>query len=451
MPIPFIMPKVDMDQEKATIISWSKQDGDLVKQDETVLEVETEKVAMDIPAPATGTLAGIRYKAGDVVPIAEVIAYILKEGETLSDLPTEAAPVTPVAIPATPEPATVNPLTDTPIVAFSATPVAARIAKEHDLDLSLVPATGERIKREDVERFLESQKQVMAEKEPVFSGKVFATPAARRLAHETGIPLESLSGSGPQGRIQAVDVASAQTPIPVLSGERQAEIIPLVGMRQKIANRMQASFQEAPHIALTVEVDVTHLEATRQRMNALAAREQSGKISLTALLVKVTAWALERNPYINASLIDDQIHLWKDANIGVATALEDGLIVPVIQQSNQLSIRQIADTLTDLSTRARDNRLTLSDVQRGTFTISNLGMFGIRQFRAIINPPESAILAVSAVVRKPVVVDEQDSVAVRPIMSITISADHRVIDGVVAARFLADLVEGIEYPEALLY
>jgi pyruvate dehydrogenase E2 component (dihydrolipoamide acetyltransferase) len=451
MPIPFIMPKVDMDQEIATIISWSKQDGDPVKQDETVLEVETEKVAIDIQAPATGILAGIRYKAGDVVPIAEVIAYILKEGETLSDLPPEAAPVTPTAIPTSPEPATGIPITDTPIVAIFATPVAERIAKEHDLDLSLVPATGERMKREDVERFLESQNQVMAEKETVFSGKVFATPAARRLAHETGISLDSLSGSGPQGRIQAVDVTSAQSPIPVYSRERQAEIIPLVGMREKIANRMQASFQEAPHIALTVEVDVTHLEATRQRMNALAAREQSGKISLTAVLVKVTAWALERNPYINASLIDDQIHLWKDANIGVATAIEDGLIVPVIQQANQLSIRQIADTLTDLSTRARDNRLTLSDVQRGTFTISNLGMFGIRQFRAIINPPESAILAVSAVVRKPVVVDEQDSVAVRPIISITISADHRVIDGVVAARFLADLVDGIEYPETLLY
>ena len=450
MPIPFIMPKVDMDQEKATIISWLKQNGDPVKQDETVLEVETEKVAMDIPAPATGTLAGIRYKAGDVVPIAEVIAYILKEGETLNDLPIEAAPETPTAIPATPEPSTATP-SDTPSVSLSATPVAARIAKEHDLDLSLVPATGERIKREDVQRFLEIRKQVQARKEPFSSGKVIATPAARRLARETGIPLESLSGSGPQGRIQAVDVESAQTPQPILSGEREAEIIPLIGMRQKIANRMQASFQEAPHIALTVEVDVTHLEATRQRMNALAAREQSGKISLTALLVKVTAWALARNPYVNASLIDDQIYLWKDANIGVATALEDGLIVPVIQQANQLSIRQIADSLTDLSSRARDNRLTLSDVQRGTFTISNLGMFGIRQFRAIINPPDSAILAVSTVVRKPVVTDKQDSVAVRPIMSITISADHRVVDGVVAARFLTDLVDGIEYPETLLY
>lgn len=450
MPVPFIMPKVDMDQEKATIISWSKQDGDPVKLDETVLVVETEKVAIDVPAPATGILAGIRYKVGDVVPITQVIAYILKEGETFSDLPTEAAQVAPPTVPAVLEPAIVKPAENSAGV-FPATPVATRIAKEHGLDLSQVPATGERIKREDVERFIESQNQVGAEKETLLTGKVAATPAARRLARETGIPLASLFGSGPHGRIQAADVKSIQRPLPLTSGERQAEIIPLVGMRQKIANRMQASFQEAPHIALTVEVDVTRLETTRQHMNVLAAREHSGKISLTALLVKVTAWALERNPDVNATLIEDKIYRWKDVNIGVATALEDGLIVPVIQHASKLSVRQVADSLNDLSTRARDNRLTLSDVQRGTFTISNLGMFGIRQFRAIINPPESAILAIGTVVRKPVVVDEQDTVAVRPIMSITISADHRVIDGVIAARFLADLVKGIEYPETLLY
>jgi pyruvate dehydrogenase E2 component (dihydrolipoamide acetyltransferase) len=325
------------------------------------------------------------------------------------------------------------------------------MAKELSLDLSRIPAAGERIKREDVERFLESQKGAGAEKEPLPAGKVAATPAARRLAREAGIPLDSLTGSGPRGRIQAVDVKAAPLPAPAAMGERQAEVIPLAGMRQKIAERMQASFQEAPHIALTIEADVTRLEAACERMNEIATRSGAGKVSLTALLVKVTAWALERHPYINASLVDGQIYLWKDVNIGVATALEDGLIVPVIQQANRLSVRQIADALADLSIRARENRLTLADVQRGTFTISNLGMFGIHQFRAVINPPESAILAVGAVVRKPVVVDEQDTVAVRPRMSITISADHRVIDGVAAARFLNDLMLAIEMPETLLY
>jgi pyruvate dehydrogenase E2 component (dihydrolipoamide acetyltransferase) len=451
MPVPFIMPKVDMDQEKATIVSWSKNNGDFVKQDETVLVVETEKVAIDIPAPATGTLAGIHHQVGAVVPVATVIAYVLKEGETVKDLPAAApAPAAAAPAPATPLPASIAPPVSPPAVQ-PVTPIAARMAKEHGLDLAQVPTAGDRIRREDVERFLAGRQPASSQPEPAASGKVAATPAARHLARASGIPLESLSGSGPRGRIQAADVKVAPRPAPTAGAERQADIIPLAGMRQTIAQRMQASFQEAPHIALTVEVDVTRLEAARQHMNQLAERAGDGKVSLTACLVKVIAWALERNAFINASLIDDQIYLWKDINIGVATALKEGLIVPVISQANTLSIRQIADKLSDLSTRARENKLTLSDVQRGTFTISNLGMFGIRQFRAVINPPESAILAVGAVVRKPVVIDAEDTVAVRPIISLTIAADHRVIDGVVAARFLADLVEGIEFPETLLY
>ena len=457
MPVPFIMPKVDMDQEKATIISWSKQDGDFVKQEETVLVVETEKVAIDIPAPATGTLAGIRFQAGAVVPVATVIAFILKPGESLADLPGNAVPAAPVPtaapVPAAPA-AAPSPAPAAAAQAPSAqpaTPIAARIAREHGLDLSQVPAAGDRIRREDVERYLASQAPASAPAEPAPAGKVAATPAARRLAREAGIPLETLTGSGPRGRIQAGDIRAVPAPAPAAETERQAEIIPLVGMRKTIAGRMQASFQEAPHIALTVEVDVTRLEAARQHMNQLAARAGDGKVSLTACLVKVIAWALERHPYINASLIDEQIYLWKDINIGVATALKEGLIVPVIHQANTLAISQIAEKLSDLSTRARENKLTLADVARGTFTVSNLGMFGIRQFRAVVNPPESAILAVGAVVRKPVVIDAQDTVTVRPIVSLTLAADHRVIDGVVAAQFLADLVEGIEFPETLLY
>ncbi len=486
MPIAFIMPKVDMDQEKATIISWLKNEGDFIKMDETVLVVETEKVAIDITAPATGTLVGIRFKDGDVVPIAQVIAYILKEGESTNDLPVNAAPpAQPVVIPINPTPAAPAPQTleaaQTAVIPTSvpgqvmthtATPIAMRIAKEMGIDISQVPSSSERITREDLERFIQSRAQAPDLKIAPYEGqdyaaKISATPAARRLARETGIELGSITGSGPQGRIQATDVVStsrATAPVttsatamperPAISApnpERPAQIVPLAGMRLKIAQRLQASFQESPHIALTVEADVTRLEAARSHMNTIATREKTGKISLTALLVKVVAWALERNPYINASLIDNQIYLWQDVNIGVATALEDGLIVPVIHKTSRLSVRQIADALGDLSARARAGRLALSDVQRGTFTISNLGMFGVQQFRAVINPPESAILAVGAVVRKPIVVDEQDTVAVRPIVTLTIAADHRVIDGVIAARFLADLVQGIEFPETLLY
>ncbi|PWB72477.1 MAG: 2-oxo acid dehydrogenase subunit E2 [Anaerolineales bacterium] len=443
MPVPFIMPKFDMDQEKATIISWSKKEGDFVKFDESVLTVETEKVAIDVPCPATGTLARILFKDGDVVPVTKVIAYILKEGETLADLPNADLPTPP----SKPEVVPVSKPVAAPQAApVTATPIAIRMAKEEGVDLSRVPASGDRITREDVERFISDQKS---------KGRVTvaATPAARRVARESGVALETVAGSGPRGRVQSVDVVTAAKSIPVptttVSG-REAEIVPLTSIRRTIAERMQQSFQESPHIALTVEVDMTEAENTRKRFNTQVEKLGQPRITVTALMIKVVAWALVRNPYMNASFNGNSISLWKDVNIGVATAAPQGLMVPVLKGVDHLGVSEINMRLLDLAERARENKLKLEDVQGGTFTISNLGMFGIRQFRAVINPPESAILAVGSVVRQPIVVDEQDRVEVRPILSLTLSADHRVIDGIVAARFLSDLVVGLEAPSMLL-
>ena len=447
MPFPFIMPKFDMDQEKATIISWSKKEGDFIKFDETALVVETEKVAIDVPAPATGTLAGILFKDGDVVPVTTVIAYILKEGETLADLPKTASP-TPPSQPeiasASPQPAVAPQATS-----VNATPIAVRMAKEEGIDLSKVPSTGDRITREDVERFIANQKK---------AGRVTipATPAARHVARENGIALETVAGSGPRGRVQSADVLATikarlpQPPVTAVKG-REAEIVPLTSIRRTIAERMQQSFQEAPHIALTVDVDMTEAENARKRFNLQAEKLGHPRISVTALLIKVVAWALARNPYINASFNGDSISLWKDVHIGVATAAPQGLVVPVLKNADQLGVNEINMRLGELADKARTNKLKLEDVQGGTFTISNLGMFGIRQFRAVINPPESAILAVGSVVRTPIVVDAQDHVEVRPMLSLTLSADHRVVDGIVAARFLTDLVAGLESPNLLLF
>ena len=448
MPIPFIMPKFDMDQEKATIVSWSKEEGESIQAEETALVVETEKVAIDVPAPATGTLAGIRFQAGDTVPVTTVIAYILQEGETLADLPSLAEPAAVFGM----HPA--EPVSDQVAASAAATPVAARLAKEKGVDLSRVSTKGERITRQDVERYLTIQ---TAPATPAAENRVIvpATPAARRQAREAGVRLESVPGSGPRGRVQAADISMAvqrrTTAALVLVKGRPAQVVPLVGMRQKIAERMTASFHDIPHISLTVEADISALEATRTQLSAIAEKDRAGKVSLTAMLAKVVAWALERNPYVNASLQGGQIYLWQDVNLGIATAVPEGLIVPVIHQANRKSIREISLALQDLTARAKEGRLTLEEVQQGTFTITNLGMYGVRQFRAVINPPESAILAIGAVVRKPVVINDRDEVAVRPTIAITISADHRVIDGVVAARFLADLVQGIQLPGALLY
>ncbi len=444
MPTPVIMPKVDMDQEKATIISWEKKEGEAVKQDETILTVETEKVAIDVTSPATGILAGIKFQAGDVVPVATVIAQILKPGEALADQ-------TVVTPPSIVKAAQVTPISPPPAIPVQASPLALRVAQELGVDIAKVPAQKGRVSREDVELYAASLKA----NQPVssdFPGKVAATPAARRISEETGVPLETIKGSGPNGRIQAADVKqSAASPLsPMSSMDRPAEIIPLIGIRAKIALRMQSSFQQAPHIAETVEADISRLEDARVHLNEMAALKGEGKVSLTAILVKLTAWVLEHHPYINSSLIDEKIYLWKEVNIGVATALDDGLIVPVVHGANKLTFGETAEKLNDLSRRAREGKLELGEVQRGTFTISNLGMYGINQFRAIINPPENAILAIGASVRKPIVIDDRDTVVVRPVIAFTLSADHRVIDGVVAARFLADLVKVVEHPEILL-
>jgi pyruvate dehydrogenase E2 component (dihydrolipoamide acetyltransferase) len=444
MPTPVIMPKVDMDQEKATIISWEKKEGELVKQDETLLTVETEKVAIEVTSPANGILAGIMFQSGDVVPVATVIAQILKPGETLPNLPGEAtsksAPVQKAEKP---------PKKNQVSTEVKASPLALRAAQKMGINIHDVPSENRKILKEDVEAYAASLKTPVRSPENV-QGKIAATPAARRISEETGIPLDSVHGSGPFGRVQASDLKGAGTPISASTSDRQAEIIPLTGIRAKIAQRMQASFQDAPHIAETVEADVSRLEDTKVHLNEMAALKGNGKVSLTGILIKLVAWALERNPYINSSLINEKIYLWKEVNIGVATALENGLIVPVVHNANRLSFSETAERINDLSLRARQGKLELGEVQRGTFTISNLGMYGINQFRAIINPPENAILSVGAAVRKPIVIDDRDTIAVRPVISFTLSADHRVIDGVIAAKFLADLVKVVEHPEILL-
>lgn len=458
MPTPFIMPKFDMDQETATVVEWLKKEGESVEIDEKVLVVETDKVAIDVPAPAGGTLSRISVEPGDVVPVTTVIAYILAEGESEADLPVQDD--------VSSSPATVEPVSDhqeetskTPIVG---TPLAKRMARELGINLIDVPTKKDRITKVDVERYLANRNDVAPEDSAPIRSRVTvpATPAARRLAKDLDLDLASISASGPRGRVQATDVRSAAEKRPAIREmkpaqfERAAERQPLVGMRRTIAKRMQSSFHTAPHIALTIEVDVSQLEQTRTRMNALlkeaVPEEKAKKVTITALLVRIIAWVLVRHPYVNASLIEEEIYLWKEVNVGVATAIDDGLIVPVIHQANRLTVGEINDHLINLTTKARSGQLTLENVHGGTFTLSNLGMFGIQQFRAIINPPESAVLAVGQVRRKPVVVDAEDNVEVRPVMSLTLSADHRVIDGVAAARFLSDITKAIETPDLLL-
>ena len=463
MAIPVIMPKLEMAQETATVIEWLKQEGEQVEKGEPLLMVETDKVTVEIESPASGILAGVRVGPQQVVPVTEIIAYILQPGE---ELPEELPQVTKAPAPPPPQ------APPTPPVA--ATFVAQRLAAAHGVDLSTVAGTGPggRITKTDVELVLsEAEGAALAAParpaaEPP-SGKVRATPAARRVARERGVDISAVTGSGPRGRVQAADaLALALTSGPSPEIGRGENVIPLQGMRRTIAERMTASYQTVPHITFTVRVDMSAFERARAQLNARAGATGQPRVSATALFVKAVAWALKYHPWLNSTLrqaqgrhlqqrsgqalYDEEIHLLSEINVGVAVALEEGLIVPVVHQADCKSVAEIGAEVNDLATRAREGRLTPAEVAGGTFTVSNLGPFGIEQFTAIINPPQAAILAVGATRPEPVV-DEEGQVVVRPVMRMTLSADHRVVDGATAARFLDDLRETLETPTLLLW
>ncbi len=392
-----IMPKFEMAQEEATIIQWLKQEGDLIEKGEPILEVETDKVNMEVEAPAAGTLGGVRYAEGEVVPVTVVIAYVLDEGEEAPPPPDAKAP-------------------------------KPKEAKKK-------PARAE-------------EKQAR----PTPAGKVRATPVARRLAGEHDLDLGEIEGSGPRGRVQRADVEAAieeaeTAPEPARAPSAAPEAVPLAGMRRTIAQRMQASYQQAPHVMFTLDVDMT--EALAFRAYARARAPEDAPISMTAVLVMACTWALRQHPMVNSHFKDDQILKMPDVNIGVAVALEEGLIVPVVHHADRLGLVALGAAVDDLATRARADKLRPHDVAGGTFTISNLGMFGVDHFTAIINPPQVAILAVGRIAQR-FVPDAEGAPAARPMMSMTLSVDHRALDGAMAAQFLTTLRRALEDPLSIL-
>ncbi len=434
MAIEMILPKVDMDQETGTIVEWRKKDGDQVTEGETILVMETDKVAIDVEAPGTGVIRGIKGKPGDVIPIGTVIAHILAPGESL---PAGAGAPTPAA-----QPAAQDKPAQSEKTSVAATPVAQNMAAALGVDLAKVLGSGRdgKVTKADV------QAAATASSGHGGDGKVVATPAARRLARENGIDLAQVPGTGPQGRVQGFDVAAYRAaPQPVATSSEEPEVIPLIGMRRTIAERMTLSYQTIPHIKFTAKVDMTKFIAARKDLNGRAEQRGEQKISATALMVKLVAGALQQHPWLNSSINEDSILLHKQINIGVAVALDTGLIVPVVKHADQKSVSQLALEIDDLATRAREGKLVSSDVKGGTFTISNLGPFGVEQFAAIINPPEAAILAVGNTHPEAIPLADGQIVS-RPVMYVTLSADHRIVDGAVAARFIADLQAIFENP-----
>ncbi|BBB48150.1 2-oxo acid dehydrogenase subunit E2 [Pelolinea submarina] len=444
-----IMPKFGFTQEESEILEWLKQDGDKVDKGDPIAVVSTDKISMEVEAPEAGIIGGIRYKVGDIVPVTRIIAYVLQPGEKAPETDT-AAPAPQAEAPAAPvvEEKAAQPAAAASSSAFSISPVAQRLADDLNIDVSQISGTGRdgQVTKKDVEDFAAALK--------AGAGKINATPAARRIAQEKGVKLQPLNGSGPSGRIQAADVSSARVSAPAaqpamaaapgmgaIPGLTVLKEIPLVGMRRTIAQNMQRSMQQAPHMFLQVDVEMDAAEGLRKLANQNKVAD-APKISVTALIVKAVAWALKQNPIINSQYTDEKIIEYADINIGIATALDNGLIVPVIHNADSKDLLEISLELGDLAQRARSNKLQPDDLAGGTFTISNLGMFGIDRFTAIINPPQSAILAVGKM-NKVFVPDENDQPVLQRQVAFTLSADHRVMDGSQAAKFLTDLKDSL--------
>jgi pyruvate dehydrogenase E2 component (dihydrolipoyllysine-residue acetyltransferase) len=386
------LPRLGQGMEAGTIVRWLKSEGDTVEKGEPLYELDTDKVTQEVEADASGVLLKILAGEGEEIEVGKRIAVIGEEGEEVS---AEAEPA-----PKTEEP--------------------AKVPKPEPL-----PA----------ERVEEPQQPSRAD------GRIKASPLARRIARERSIDLASLTGTGPDGRIVAEDVeraAAAPTPVhaPAEAAPLEAEVVPLTSLRKTIARRLTEAW-EAPAFQISMSADMTRAQELHDRL-----REQG--VSVTDILTKLAAVALLRHREVNAHFVDDELRIFPNAHIGLAVATERGLIVPVQREVERKSLVQIAAERKDIVQRTREGKLTQEDLEGGTFTISNLGMYGVEIFTAVLNPPQAAILAVGAIEERPVV--ENGDFVARPLMAMTLTCDHRAVDGAKAADFLRELKTLLEEP-----
>ena len=438
MPTTVIMPALEMAQDTGKVVRWLKSPGDAVKKGEPLVEIETDKVTVEIEAPASGTLRDVTAHEGDVVPVGQAIALIFGATEART---------------ATPEPAVVSVrrtgdagAAPWSAVAVKASPLARKIAEQHGIDLTEVQTTSGRIEKADVLAHIESRKAPSVV-EGAAARRATASPKARRLAAERGVDVGVVRGSGPGGAVLAADVLEFVPAAPQMEriavkgpGEERG-----VGTVWRImAERMTASWTTAPHFYLFREVNVSRLVAWRDG----ATKATGARVTYTDLLVKLVAAAVARHPGVNVSWKDGAIVRNAEVNIGLAVAVEEGLIVPVIHRADTLTLPQIVARREDVVTRGQAGKLRPADVLGGGFTISNLGMYGVDAFQAIVNPPQAAILAVGRIADRVIAVNGQP--AVQPTMMLTLSCDHRALDGARGAQFLGTLADLIEEPLALL-
>ena len=415
MAVEVILPRVDMDMATGKISKWHHRDGDKVAKGAALFEIETDKAAMEIDAPADGILRNIIVTEGNSAPVGSAVAWIYAEGEAVT----------------APTPATATAVTPAPTApSAAATPAATT---------SMAPVTGEAPR---------------------------ATPLARRLARQAGLAIGTIPGTGPRGRITAADVRSANeakpapVTLPAVSGDSvhklyapgSFDVLPVDGMRRTIAARLTESKQTVPHFYLSVTCTLTTLMATRERLNATAPKGADGtplwKLSINDFIIKAMGAALQKVPAANVTWAGDSVLQHRSSDVGVAVAVEGGLFTPVIRNVEGKTLTAISAEMKALAAKARARKLVPSEYQGGTTAISNLGMYGIEQFTAIINPPQATILAVGAAVERFVPVNGQPVLASQ--MVCTLSCDHRAVDGAVGAELLQAFRQLIEEPLLML-
>jgi pyruvate dehydrogenase E2 component (dihydrolipoamide acetyltransferase) len=421
------MPQLSDTMSEGTVVKWKKKEGDPVKQGEIVAEVETDKATMEMEAFETGTLARILVKEGEKTSVGKPIAVLATGKESIDEVrakyaqgaaPAATAPA-PAAKQAAPQQAAAPAPKAAPAPAATSTAVATAVAESDD--------NGNRPLR--------------------------VSPLARRIAADKGIDLARVQGSGPSGRIIQRDVESAASAgparpmLPIRVGSGRSEVIELSKMRLAIARNLVASKQSVPHFYESIDADVEELSLLRAGMNKRLA-SQKIRLSLSDFVTRAVTVALLDHPALNATFDGERVTRWGDVHLGMAVAIPDGLIVPVLRNADQMDVKEIRSRSVDLVERARQQKLKQTEMRGATFTVSNLGAYGINEFSAIINPPEVAILAVGAAQKRAVV--HGDAIVARSTMTLTLSADHRAVDGATAADFLRTLRDLLQEPGMLL-
>lgn len=422
-----IMPKNGMAMEEGKLIRWLKEVGDTVEKDDALIEIETDKITMEEPAAASGILLAKWAEEGETIPVLQTIGWIGAKGEAIPEKPAAAQAGAPVPAAADEAPASsAGPVITSGGAGIPATPYAKKLAGENGVTLEDIKNSG---------------------KDGVIYGRdvteyVKATPLARKMAGDMGINLADVNGSGFGGKVTRGDLAMAPPAVPAASGGRR---VPMSGMRKAVARNMMAAHTNIPPVTNNITADVTEFLALRAEVNT----GREAKFSINDFILLAVAKSLRKNPQLLVSIEGDELIYHDNVHLGMAVALDEGLIVPVIKDADKMGLGCLAETAKDLAARAKEGKLGMDEYSGSTFTVSNLGMFGIESFTPIINLPESAILGVCGI-RDELALLEDGSVSSRKKIGLSLTFDHRAMDGVPPARFLQTLKQMLENPFEIL-